>query len=105
MYTYLLVLLIFCALPIVILFFIKGKTLYKYKSVLFLAIIGGIIFGAPWDYISTKNEIWTFSTERIIGIWILGLPLEEWLFFVLVTLLFSSITLVLWDKYGVDERC
>ncbi len=70
-----------------------------------MAIIGGIIFGLPWDYLSIKEGIWNFSNERIVGVWLLGLPIEEWLFFIFVTLLFSTITLVLWSKYGVDEKC
>jgi len=70
-----------------------------------MTIIGGIIFGAPWDYIATKNKIWIFSADKIVGIWVLGLPIEEWLFFIFVTLLFTIITLVLWNRYGVDEKC
>ena len=105
MYEYLLVLLIFCILPVLILFFLNWKTLFKHRKVLILSIIGGVLFGMPWDYISTKNKIWIFSTERIVNVWILGLPIEEWLFFIFVTLLFTTTTILLWNKYGVDEKC
>lgn len=103
MFEYLSLLFIFTIIPLVILWAWKFKLLYQYIPVFFLAVIGAIIFGMPWDYISIKNNLWTFTPSKIIGVWFFGLPLEEWLFFIFVTSLFTTITLLLWKKYGVEN--
>jgi lycopene cyclase domain-containing protein len=101
MYKYPLWLLIFVILPLSILWVIKFKDLKQYRIVFFLAPIGSIIFSLPWDYIAIKEKIWYFTKPHIFGIWLLGLPIEEWFFIIFVTLLFTSITVLLWKKYGV----
>lgn len=98
MYSYLLWFLIFVALPILFLWVWKGSTLKKYKRVFIFAEAGAIIFFFPWDYISIRERIWYFNTPHILGIWILGLPLEEWFFLIFETLLFTSVILLIWEK-------
>lgn len=100
MWEYAIWLLIFVILPLVILWIIRFKDLKKYKIVFFLAPIGSIIFSLPWDYIAIKEKIWLFTEPHIFGIWLLGLPIEEWLFIIFVTLLFSTVTTLLWEKFG-----
>ena len=94
-------LLIFTISPLMILWIWKFKYLTKYKIVFFLAPIGSLIFSIPWDIISVKENIWYFTEPHILGIYILWLPIEEWFFIILVTLVFSSVTVVLWKKFGV----
>jgi len=103
MYEYLILMLVFVILPLAILWIIKWKTIKKYKLTFILASIGAIIFGFPWDYVSIKSGIWQFTNSKILNIWFLGLPIEEWFFFIFVTLLFATITALLWEKYGVKE--
>lgn len=38
----------------------------------------------PWDVIFTKRGIWGFNPDYVSGLYLLGLPLEEWLFFVII---------------------
>lgn len=38
----------------------------------------------PWDVIFTINGIWGFNPDYLIGVDILHLPLEEWLFFITI---------------------
>lgn len=101
MYEYLLWLLIFALLPLVILWIIKFRDLMKYKLVFFLAPIGSLIFSVPWDIIAVKEGIWFYKDSNIIGIWLFGLPIEEYIFIIFVTLLFAIITVLLWKKIGV----
>jgi lycopene cyclase domain-containing protein len=101
MYEYLIWLLIFVILPFIILWIWKFRDLIKYKKVFFLATIGSLIFSIPWDVISVRENIWYFRKPHILGIWLFGLPIEEYLFIIFVTLLFSSITILLWEKLGV----
>lgn len=102
-YSYLIWLLLFVALPLVCLWGIYRDVLVRYWRIVFLAPIGSLIFSFPWDYISIQEHIWYFEKPYVVGIWIFGLPLEEYLFIVLVTLLFASISAVVWNRIGVPE--
>lgn len=101
MYEYLLWLFFFVLLPLSALWLWKWYALKSYAFLLPLTAAGSILFSFPWDYIAIRERIWYFTEPQIIGIWLFGLPIEEWLFIVLVTWLFSSITVLLWERYGV----
>jgi lycopene cyclase domain-containing protein len=98
MYSYLWWLLLFALFPLVFLYLLNRKVLNSHKKVLLFAAIGGIIFGFPWDYLAIQERIWYFTKPQIIGVWILGLPLEEYIFILLETLLFATITVILLQK-------
>jgi lycopene cyclase domain-containing protein len=55
----------------------------KWKR-LFPAIIVMTLIFIPWDIWFTKVGVWWFNDDYITGIKIFGLPIEEWLFFVVV---------------------
>ena len=38
----------------------------------------------PWDVVKTASGVWGFSNDYLVGPSLWGLPLEEWLFFVVV---------------------
>ena len=38
----------------------------------------------PWDVIFTINGVWGFNSDYFLGVEILSLPLEEWLFFICI---------------------
>ena len=42
------------------------------------------IFGIIWDYYASYNKHWIFPGPGLIGIRLLGLPIEEFLFFLIV---------------------
>lgn len=64
--------------------FDKNVQFYKKWRYLFPAITITLIFFIVWDHIFAEKGVWGFTSEYLIGIWIFGLPLEEWLFFVTV---------------------
>ena len=43
-----------------------------------------MLFFIPWDVWFTASGYWGFNPDYLIGIDILGLPLEEWLFFICI---------------------
>jgi len=51
-----------------------------------VASIGAVllVFGS-WDVLATLNHHWYFERSGIYGLYLLMLPLEEWLFFVVIT--------------------
>jgi len=102
-YSYLIWLFVFVVIPTVVLVALYWRVLKQHWNVVLLAQVGAMIFSFPWDYISIKEQIWYYETPYIVGKWIWGLPIEEYLFIVLVTLLFSCISLVVWDRIGVSE--
>lgn len=54
---------------------------YKKWNSLFPAIVISAVLFIAWDIWFTKIGVWRFNAEYITGLFILGLPIEEWLFF------------------------
>jgi lycopene cyclase domain-containing protein len=94
-------LILFVLAPLVIVWVAQRTILRRYGLAFFACLIGAVAFSFPWDLIAIRERIWYFESPYISGVWLLGLPVEEWCFIVLVTLLFSSVTVILWEKYGV----
>ena len=42
-----------------------------------------IAFGG-WDLLAVHHGQWRYSRRYTLGLWVLGLPVEEWLFFLVV---------------------
>jgi lycopene cyclase domain-containing protein len=64
--------------------FDKKVAYYKQWKPLFIGIaINGIIF-LVWDSIFASNGVWGFNDDYVWPIRLLHLPIEEWLFFVVV---------------------
>lgn len=58
-------------------------------------IIITLAIGIPWDYFGIKEGVWFFP--GIMGIWIFGIPLEEYLFFVSIAILGVLTTLIFYE--------
>ncbi len=57
---------------------------YKHKKALALSIgLIVFIFGL-WDCIAAYRGHWHFNPEAVYGLRILNLPVEEWLFFIVI---------------------
>lgn len=102
-YSYPVWLLIFVLLPLALIWFFQYRNLKRNIVPILLAPLGAIIFSFPWDYIAIRERIWYFTEPNIIGTWIFGLPIEEWIFIIFVASLFASITVLLWNKCGTRE--
>ncbi len=103
LHSYLIWLALFVLAPTGLLWAFYSKVLKRHWRVIFLAPVYALIFSIPWDYISIQERIWYYQTPYIAGLWIFGLPLEEYLFIIFVTLLFANISAVVWNYIGVPE--
>ena len=74
-----------CSLFIPLIFsFDKKLKFYQYWRTLFLSIVITGIFFIAVDIFFTRQGIWGFNLRYHSNIFIVSLPLEEWLFFVVI---------------------
>jgi lycopene cyclase domain-containing protein len=72
--------------------------LWQQRRALGLASLGSLLGGWAWDAWAVQFGVWFYEPGNIIGWWFLGLPLEEWLWIVGVTLMFGGLTVVLMEQ-------
>lgn len=82
-YLYLLLDLGSISIPFIFSFHPKFKFYKKWRP-LFLAIPLTMLIFIPWDVIFTQQGFWGFNETYFLDLNILGLPLEEWLFFICI---------------------
>ena len=82
-YTYLLINLAVIFFPLVLSFDKKVHFFSKWRFVFPSILITGLVF-LIWDILFTKLNVWSFNPDYLIGVNLLGLPLEEILFFLTV---------------------
>ena len=61
-------------------------------------VAGSMVGGWLWDGIAIQAGVWYYDPANIAGMWLLDMPLEEWLWIVGVTLVFGSLTIVLMER-------
>ncbi len=82
-YTYLALMILTLSGPL-LLSFNKHVSYYKKWKFLPIPFFITTIYFVIWDSIFTKNGIWSFNSNYILGYKLLLLPVEEWLFFIFV---------------------
>ena len=55
----------------------------KWKRVFVAALVMMLLF-IPWDIWFTKQAVWSFNKDYTVGLSVFSLPIEEWLFFIIV---------------------
>ena len=60
----------------------------RFWPALFPAIAVMMALFIPWDIAFTERGIWGFNPDYLSGLWIAGIPLEEWLFFLCIPFFF-----------------
>ena len=64
--------------------FDKKVAFYKSWKYLVPSILLAMAVFIPWDIYFTWRKVWGFSDEYLSGVKLWHLPLEEWLFFVVI---------------------
>ena len=73
----------------------------KFHAVFISTVIVGIPF-IVWDIFASQRGDWSFNPKYISGIYFIGLPIEEWMFF--VTVPYSMIFLYEIAKHYLPSR-
>ena len=101
MLSYWIWLAVYVFVPMVILFAWKKDIIMKYKKTVILGGIGSLVFAVPWDHFAIKEGLWWFPENEILGIWFLGLPLEEWLFISFIGMEITMMALIYMGEKNV----
>jgi lycopene cyclase domain-containing protein len=88
------ILLFFGLIPFIGLVLLAPRHLRRYKGTFFWIAVFILWVSVPWESISV-NRIWFYSPHAIMGLHLLGIPVEEYVFFVLDALLVTALGLLL----------
>jgi lycopene cyclase domain-containing protein len=91
-------LLLFIGLPLLLIVWRWPDPLRRQGRALALTALGALIGGWAWDALAVRWGVWFYNPANILDLWFVGLPLEEWLWFTGVSLMFGSLTVVLMER-------
>ncbi len=100
-WTYLLWLALFIGLPLALLWLRWGQALWRQRRALAWTTLGALVGGWLWDGLAIRIAFWRYDPGTIAGVWLLGMPIEEWLWIAGVALLFGSLTVVLLERRAI----
>lgn len=83
MSKYMLVLIFSVSVPFILSFW-PALRFYKYLKALFYSISCIVVIFGAWDVFATWRGHWSFNPSGVWDLRILNLPIEEWLFFVVI---------------------
>ena len=64
--------------------FDKKVAFYKYWPAMFIGIAGNLVLFILWDSWFAHIGVWDFNPRYVWPLRFLGLPIEEWSFFIIV---------------------
>jgi lycopene cyclase domain-containing protein len=96
--TYMIWLGLFIGLPLLLIAGLWSHLLRRQGRALALTTLGALVGGWAWDALAVRWGVWFYDPAHIVNRWFLGLPLEEWLWFTGVALMFGSLTVVLMER-------
>lgn len=100
MYPYLVFLFLFFAVPGLPLACLGRRELVKYRTTVLWALSFICTIGAVWDWLSWKTGVWRYDSGRTLGLWLGGLPVEEFIGFYLLGTLFIALVSILLLRGG-----
>ncbi len=82
-YTYLLVDFFCIVFPFIFSFVPRFNFISQWRYFVLPCLLTGLFFVA-WDVLFTYLGVWSFNPKYVIGIYLFGLPLEEYFFFICI---------------------
>jgi lycopene cyclase domain-containing protein len=73
----------------------KGSVNWEPYLVVLFHVVLALVYTTPWDNYLVANRVWWYDPELVTGITLGWVPIEEYLFFVVQTLLIGLWTLAL----------
>ena len=97
--VYLIYLLAFFVLPVLpIAWWLRHRWKVVKRTVLW-SLLFTFTLGFVWDWLAVASGVWRYDSERTLGVWVWGLPLEEFLgFYLFGTLLLVGVPLLLSER-------
>lgn len=97
--VYLIYLLVFFVPPVLVLGWLLRDRWKGVKRTVFWSFLFIFTIGFLWDWVSVQTGVWRYDSAATVGIWFLGLPIEEFVgFYVLGTLLLIEVPLLLCES-------
>ncbi len=92
-FSYLVYMLIFTLIPLAVLWAKYFSFLKKNIKIVLAVTLTGVLYQLIVDPFAENWGAWFFTDDRILGIWIFNFPLENIIFFALISAVVSSATL------------
>lgn len=85
-------LLIFLVIPLVVVVTVGRSRLHRgLFALLGIVSVVAIVYTGPWDSAIIANGVWSYGPHQVLGIVVGHVPLEEYGFYVLQTLLVGTV--------------
>jgi len=91
--TYFVYVLAFSLIPISLFWFVDFRFLRRNARVIGLAALAIFAYLCVTDPLAEAWHTWFFSSDRLLGWWMINFPVEEGLFFLLVPIAVATATL------------
>ena len=96
--TYIIWLVLFIGLPLLALIVVGHRALWRRRVAFVWVLAGALVGGWAWDALIVRIGGWYYDPNNILNVWLAGLPLEEWIWILGVTLLFGGLTVLLEER-------
>jgi lycopene cyclase domain-containing protein len=73
-----------CAVVTLPLEIIGGARVYRRPRALLTTLAPVVVLFGGWDLVAVRHGEWSYGGRYTVGLWLAGLPVEEWLFFLVV---------------------
>lgn len=77
-----------------IVYLIFRKVLNRFLGYFLKIGLLSLLIGIVWDFIAINFGVWYFPAETNLGLIIFGIPIEEFLFFSLISVWMSMLTVI-----------
>jgi lycopene cyclase domain-containing protein len=80
---YLVLLLLVLLFPLILTFTMRLGLFQRWRALLGAVLISTVVY-VVWDIVVTAQGHWQFNPEYVLGASLFGLPIEEYLFFIVI---------------------